>query len=403
MKPFSQILTLMLVAVMVMGSAPRVQAASFEVSGWIPYWRTDAGTREARDNIEKLTEVNPFGYTVRQDGTLYDAANIENSAWLRLFSDARKEDVWVIPTVMWSDTNAIHSVLANNESRMRHIKSIAQAVEKGGFDGVDIDYEGKKAETRLYYALFLLQLKMELGDKKLHCTIEPRMPLSARYVGAIPDGIEYANELPIIGYVCDQVRIMTYDQQTADVELNATARAAGEIYAPIADTEWAEKVIRYMAKEIPMEKMSLGIATYGHIYQMMPRADGSGFDYTRLEAFNPTWATDLADKLSITPERGRSGELSFSYIPEDHPRSLPSGRELERLAPRNTPSAQKVAAGALALAKKEGRQAPFEYLTWSDADAIEQKVELAKRLGMAGVSLFKIDGGADQKMWRTLR
>ncbi len=36
---------------------------------------------------------------------------------------------------------------------------------------------------------------------------------------------------------------------------------------------------------------------------------------------------------------------------------------------------------------------------WSDAVAIKDKVDLAKRLGIRGVSIFKIDGGADPAMW----
>ena len=41
-------------------------------------------------------------------------------------------------------------------------------------------------------------------------------------------------------------------------------------------------------------------------------------------------------------------------------------------------------------------------LTWSDADAIEQKVDLARRLGVRGVSVFKIDGGQDPGLWAAL-
>ena len=149
--------------------------------------------------------------------------------------------------------------------------------------------------------------------------------------------------------------------------------------------------------------MVIGIPTYGYIYQVMPNTNGNGFGYIKIEAFNPAYATKLAKDLKITPERNRAGELSFSYVPKDQPDGLPTQKELARYAPKGTSSAQLATAGALALVKKTGQQAPVTYLTWSDAGAIEQKVDLAKKLGVAGVAVFKIDGGSDPKMWRALK
>jgi spore germination protein YaaH len=304
---------------------------------------------------------------------------------------------------MWSDTNAIHTVLSDPASRAIHIAGIVKIVEENNFDGIDIDYEGKKADTRVYYSAFLKELSEALGDKLVMCTIEARMPLDSRFVGTPPPGIEYANDLKEINTYCDRVRIMTYDQQTADVKLNKIAREAKEIYAPIADTKWVESVVNYMGADIDKKKMVIGIATYGHIYQIMPNSDGSGYGYTRLEAFNPKYATDLAKQYNITPVRNRAGELSFSYVPKDQPAGLPTQKELARLAPKGTASANQAAAGALVLAQTKGTQAPIQYLTWSDAGAIGAKVALAKKLGVKGVAVFKIDGGSDSKMWKVLK
>ena len=103
-----------------------VQAyAALEVSGWIPYWRTTDGTAAARKHIEQFTEVNPFAYSVKSDGSLADTAKISQSAWKRLIRDARKKDVRVVPTVMWSDTANIHKILSDTKFRAAHVKAIA--------------------------------------------------------------------------------------------------------------------------------------------------------------------------------------------------------------------------------------------------------------------------------------
>lgn len=382
-------------------------APSFEVSGWIPYWRTQAGTKDAKAHLANLTEINPFGYTVKNDGTLNDALKVQSKDWQSLFKAARAKKVRIVPTVMWSSTAAIHTVLSDPTLRAAHIAGIVKMVRDNNFDGVDIDYEGKKAETRVYYSAFLKELsealKSEKTPKLLLCTIEARMPLDSRYVGTPPPGIEYANDLKEINTYCDRVRIMTYDQQTADVKLNKIAREAKEIYAPIADTKWVESVVNYMDDDIDKDKMAIGIATYGHIYQIMPYTNGSGYDYTRLEAFNPRYATNLAKKYKITPVRNRAGELSFSYVPKEQPKGLPTQKELARLAPKGTASANQASEGARVLAQTKGIQAPVQYLTWSDAGAIGAKVDLAKKLGVKGVAVFKIDGGSDSKMWKVLK
>jgi spore germination protein YaaH len=412
-RPFFRAGAFVLVFAFVLGTpfsalaatASSSSSSKLEVSGWIPYWRAEAGTSDTRKHLSQLTGVNPFGYTVRGDGTLNDAMNVKGATWSKFIKDAKAKKVRVIPTIMWSDGAATHAVLSDPAKRAEHVRQIVDAVEKNNFDGIDIDYEGKRAETRPYFSAFLKELSTELdkkkGNKWLECTIEVRMPLEARYSGTPPAGIEYANHLPDINKYCDRVRVMTYDQQTADVQLNR--KHAGQLYAPISDVAWVEKTLKHMMKDIDKRKLVMGIPTYGYIWQVMPNTSGTGFSYIKMEAFNPRYGTQTAAEYGITPTRQASGEMGFSYVPKDNHPSLPSQSQLSAQAPRGTSSANLAAAGALMLAKKERRQAPLIYLTWSDAGAIKQKVDLAKKLGIRGVAVFKFDGGQDAGMWGALK
>jgi spore germination protein YaaH len=388
-------------------TAPAANAASgkdLEIDGWIPYWATAKGTVDAQAHVSQLTEVNPFGFSVKTDGTLADTANLGNSAWQSLFQASRNQGVKIVPTVMWSDTANIQTVLNDPNMRANHIQSIVSSVQQFGLDGVDIDYEGKTAETRPGYSAFLTELSAALYKANpkytLDCTIEARMPLSARYSGTPPANIEYANDLSVINKVCDRVRLMTYDQQTADIQLNN--QYSNQLYAPLADATWVEKVVKYMSQDISPSKILIGVATYGAEYQAMSNVDGSGFTYTKISAFNPQYAVDLAKQLGITPSRNASGELYFSYVDPNQTSLLPSNSILSALAPNGTSSGGLAAAGALAFSKQQTKQAPVTFVTWSDAQAIQDKAALAQRLGVAGIALFKIDGGEDQAMWNSL-
>lgn len=336
-----------------------VISAPFEVSGWIPYWRKATGTQEALQHIGVFKEINPFGYTVKQDGTLFDAMDIKNEPWPTLIGAARDKKVRVIPTVMWSNAEAIHKILKSSKSRASHIKEIVKVVKENNFDGVDIDYEGKKAETKNYFSYFLRDLQKALGKKKwLMCTIEARTPLDSRY-DVIPKNIKYANDFSAINKYCDRVRIMTYDQGAIDLRLN---EAASGPYVPVADKKWVEKVIKLTVKTISKKKIVIGVATYGYEYEFEPLKD-EGFKYDLLWNFNPVYALDLASQLGIAPQRNSAGELSFTYA---------------------TSSASHI-------------------LWWSDSQAIKDKINLAKKLGVRGVAIFKIDGGADPALWDILK
>lgn len=367
------------------------KAQSLEVSGWIPYWASKSGANTAIKNMDAFTEINPFAYSVTSKGTLSDTMKLTKSEWKKLFRAAEREDVRIIPTVMWSDRANIDRILRDPALRAAHVKAIVAEIEKKDFDGVDIDYENKSADTRPYFSLFLKDLKAALKGKMLACTIEARTPPDSLY-RVVPANIEYANDYKEINKHCDRVRLMAYDQQTADWKLNQAAKGP---YAPLSDVAWAKKVIDLAAKDISKDKLVLGIPTYGHEYEITVNPGGT-FGYKKLWAFNPKYATDLAKKQKLTPVRASSGELSFAYIPK----TSTAYRSKHAVSSGTTTSAERAIAQAQAYAKATGTSTTINMLWWSDAGSIERKLDLVAASGLKGVAIFKVDGGADSKMWR---
>jgi len=268
-------------------------------------------------------------------------------------------------------------------------------VERGDFDGVDIDYEAKKSETHDSFALFLKELKGVLGKKTLSCTIEARTPPESLY-HSVPENIEYANDYDAIAKYCDRVQLMTYDQRRADIKLNKEKR--GEPYMPVADVDWVEKVLKLALKDIPEEKIVLGIPTYGHHYTVTVAPDWYK-DYTRIGALNLPDMLDVADEYDVEPSRNKAGEMSFSYIPESSDLKLSKRLDI----PDDTSSGNLVAARALAYANKTGETTQFRIGWYPDAKSMKDKIDLAEDYDLLGVALFKIDGEEDSKVWRYLR
>lgn len=370
-------------------------STDLEVSGWIPYWRDSQGIEDAKDNIDDIDTLFPFAYSVTSSGALKDLAGLDGREWKRLQRIAAREDVEFIPTIMSSDGELMHQLLSNPLTRKLHVLFIALEVKKGDFDGIDIDYEGKKAATKEYFALFLKELKDILGDKTLSCTIEARTPPDSLY-RTVPDEINYANDLEAIAKHCDRIQIMAYDQQRADLKLNDERK--GEPYMPVSDVEWVEKVLDLMLEDLPKEKVVLGVPTYGHNYFLEVAPDWYK-TYTRIGALNLPDIMDLADEYDVEPSRNKAGEMGFTYIHKSSPFKFPKNLSI----PKDTPEGYETAAKALAYANKTGNSVTIRLVTYSDAEAIKQKIDLAEKYDLKGIALFKIDGEEDSKVWKYLR
>lgn len=380
-----------LVLTFILPTNTSLAASNLEVGGWIPYWQDTMGTASASKHIKKLDIVYPFAYEVSAVGIPLDKADLTEDKWQDLFKEAKEEGVDVVPTILWNNGAEIHKVLSNPTWRRLHIELIARYVEAGDFDGINIDYESKLSETKDYFSVFLKELNARLDGKLLTCTVEARMPPENRYRN-VPASIEYANDYTEMAKHCDIIEIMAYDQQRADLLLNDAKK--GEPYIPVADVEWVESVVKLALKDIPAEKIMLGVPTYGRKWTVTVAPDWYK-EYKGNGAINLPDAVEWADDNDVTPGENVAGEKSYTFFNPNLPFKI-----LDVLpVPDGTRTGFEAAAKALLFANLTKMEVPVELVWYSDADAIADKVDLAKKYGLKGIAIFKIDGEEDQKIW----
>ncbi len=382
----------LLLAILIM--PPAAAAAEFEgeVTGWIPWWQDTDGLKSASKQIRKLDVVYPFVYEVDAAGSIIDKANIEESKWERFFSLARRHDVEIIPTISWFDGDAIETVLSNDRYRDEQIEKIVEIVEDNDFDGINIDYEDKNAETIDHFSEFLEELKDELGRRKiLTCSIEARTPARDLYV-TVPNPLQYANDYEEIAEHCDRIELMTYDQQRADLSLNKAR--TGVPYAPVADKDWVSKVVDLALEDFSEDQILLGVATYGRAWDVTVAPDWYR-DYKMVATLNPPRIAELSEKYDVEIGRSEGGEAVMSYFPEDSIYRILSVLPI----PEDTPTGMEAAARALLFANLAKTEVPVRFITYSDARAIEDKLEIAEANDLRGVAIFKIDGEEDPDIW----
>ncbi|NTU67159.1 MAG: hypothetical protein HGB08_04535 [Candidatus Moranbacteria bacterium] len=342
--------------------AEKNEVIPFSVSGWIPYWAKDAGAASLDSGLQLFSEINPFAFGVDGSGRLIDKAGIGKSPWPELFKKARQENVRVVPTILWGDAEAMHKIFSDQALLEKHVETINAMLQKYDFPGADIDYEGKDIADKDGFSSFLQKLheKLQTENKTLNCTVE------ARTQDAVPDGftgiraMSFANDPKALNDYCDTVRIMAYDQVFQVYRSNKFDIPGGTPEAPNADNRWVEEVAGYFLKYIPAEKLSLGIPTYGWEFQVT-KTD-NGHHYERVRSVTYPQAIQEAKAASATPVRTEGGELSFTY-----------------------------------------RTADGEHVvTFEDADSISGKIDIAKKIGLGGISIFKIDGETDPEMFKIL-
>lgn len=375
-----------IVSSLLVASIPFLFAATkttFDKAVWIPYWQKTAGASSTLSNLNVLTQISPFAFELQVDGSIKNVLKIEEEPWTTLIAEAKKKKVKIYPTILsypHNDTekNAQYLLLAQRKKRQAHVKDIVALVKKNKFDGIDIDYEAKLAESRPYFSAFLKELGTALhkDKKQLICTLEARTPPDSRYATTsveVLSKVEYSNDYKAIGKVCDQVRIMAYDQAGDDARLSIQNKSLGNVYKPVADIEWIKKVVSLALWDIPAKKIVLGVPTYGYKYEIIPATATSSISYSRIGSMNFKYADELAKSLNITPVRNNSGEISFTY-------ATSTGVNGESLGGTK------------------------QYLVWySDATAIADKIRIAKLYKLGGVVVFKIDGAHDPKIWEVLR
>ncbi len=383
-----------------LSASAAAKTASFEVSGWVPYWNQSTSTADVLPHLSELTEIHPFVYTMSSTGAIIDNGPMNQPPWTTLIAAAKAQKVRVVPTIMWSNGAAIQTVLSNAKTRQALETAIAKLVKANNYDGIDIDFENKTAATKPYFSLFLQGLYSRMGNKWVTCDIEARTPIADEYYGTdVPtDAGEYANDYTQINKYCDRVNIMTYDQQGVDAKLAAAAASSSALYAPVADPAWVEMVVDLAKQSINPNKIMIGVPTYGYEYQVTAYANNQ-YLYDILWTFDPKYATQIEAQYGVTPTRNTQGELTLTYVPNSNATSTAPASPLSNMSMTGLTAA----AAASLYATTYNSHLTFNMLDWPDSQSLAGKIALAKALGVRGVAIFEFDGGEDQNNWTVLQ
>lgn len=338
-------------------------ASSFSVSAWIPYATESKGIPTLLSHMQDFTEINPFVYDITSTSTLTDEGGVSTGSWNSVFSTARANGIKIIPTIIWGNKDQIQAMLSSTSTRATHVTDILSIVNQNNFDGVDIDYEAKYVASKDLFSQFLADLSNTLhkNGKILSCTIEARTSDSSASSTPATALFPWANDYAVIGNICDEVRLMAYDDYFFTFGSNSfTTTTPLTLAIGNAPIDFDKAVIAYAEKYISPVKIIIGIPTYGYDFSVTIK---NGLrTVKRYATYSYTDAIAKAQSTDSLVHTTPGGEKYFIYYVG------------------NT----------------------THFVIYSNAQTISDRIALAKNSGIAGIALFKIDGKEDSNVWSRL-
>lgn len=275
----------------------------FQVSAWVPYWDRARVRASFTAHAAGLNEVNFFWYEVQSDGSLTAFPGAEDTALLAL---ARVHNLRVLPTIMNDfDGPRVAALLAGEESRATHVRTIVALVEHMDYDGLDVDYEALPAGARDDFTAFIEALAEALHTrgKLLSVTVHPKTDDQGTWDGP------RAQDWPRLGAAVDEFKVMIGDYHWSTSPPG-----------PISPLDWVDDVLTYAEQTVPPGKIWMGLPFYG-------------YNWVEQKGKGLVWATadELIRQHHPTTHRDlSSGELYFSYATgeEQHTVYVPDAKAI---------------------------------------------------------------------------
>jgi spore germination protein YaaH len=252
------------------------------------------------------------------------------------YADANGYKVWPIYKTDFTLKTA-DRFLNNPETRLKAIKYILEYACEYGIEGINIDFENIYERNRYLVTKHSRELSVMLHELGLivSADITRLEPTSANW--------SMCYNRDALAENCDYIMLMAYD------EYYSSSKSAG----PVASLDWVEDSIKKTLKEVPSQKLVLGIPFYMRYFEV------TGTKVTSSKAISMQTAYELIQKNNPT----------YTYMESD---------------------------GQYKISWKNGNKTSSFWL--ENTDTVSKRVALANKYGLAGVASWR-RGLEISKVW----
>lgn len=196
-------------------------------------------------DIKGLDVICPTWFSIsNKNGDIVDRGNIE---YVNKYNNLGV-DVWGYLDNSF-DADITHEVLSSSAKREKVISKTLELTKKYNLKGINIDFEHTKRDDRDNITQFVRELSAQFKTEGLIVSVDVTPQISSDVTKEPYNREELAK-------VCDYVVVMAYDQHWGSSD------TAGSV----AQYKWVESNINMLFRQIPHEKMILGVPFYSRIW-----------------------------------------------------------------------------------------------------------------------------------------
>jgi cellulose synthase/poly-beta-1,6-N-acetylglucosamine synthase-like glycosyltransferase/spore germination protein YaaH/peptidoglycan/xylan/chitin deacetylase (PgdA/CDA1 family) len=253
-------------------------------AAWYVNW--DARSlRSLKHGMKQLNMVLPEWFFINPK-TCKLEARVDKKA----LREMRKAGVPIIPMLTNNyggdfSPKAIGRIMRDKTMRREFINSLLQTYHRYHFAGINIDLEELDINDNALLTNFVADLYRLFHDNNMYVTQDIE-PFNDDY------------DVQQLAHYNDYLFLMAYDEH------NSTSQPGD-----IASQHWVERATDWAAKNIPNDKLVLGLAAYGYDWPQGDEGQTVSYDQTIASAL------DAGAKIQFDDD---SYNLSFSYVDDDN-------------------------------------------------------------------------------------
>lgn len=248
-----------------------------------------------RSVLPFLTYAAPFTYGFHPDGSLVE---LEDETLLALAREMGTGALMHLSTLTdeGSFSNELaHLALTDLAVQDALVENVLRTIQEKGYQGLDVDFEFLPASDAAAYAGLIRRFRAALAPQGRPVIVAAAPKTYATQPGLLYEGHDYR----ALGEAADFVFLMTYEW--------------GYTYGPpmaVAPLPNVRAVVEYALTEIPVEKLWLGIPSYGYDWPLPFRQGES-----RATSLSPQYAVELAGRYGVAIQYDARAQAPwFRYI-----------------------------------------------------------------------------------------
>lgn len=230
--------------------------------------------QEAMVGVSGLNVLSPTWFALDDsEGHISNLADVSYVEW----AHQQGYQVWALFSNSF-DSTFTHDVLSSTEKRERVIKQILAHAAIYELDGINIDFENVAKEDGIYFVQFIKELTPYLKKQGLVVSVDMYVPSAWT--------LHY--DRTQVGAIVDYVIVMAYDEHWSNSEISGSVASIGFVEKGITDT----------LKEVPHEKVILGLPFYTRLW-IEKEVDGERFISSKAYSMNKAYELLIENKAAI--------------------------------------------------------------------------------------------------------